>query len=176
VSPVSYEISDAALLEQPGVELPGRGQLDEVARHDEDQFATGLEVAHALLDEEQEEVAARIEKPGFQAFPGVDRDILKTHVGRVADDGLELLGQRVVEKIADLGAGRRDARVDLDADAIRVPLPEQFKEDAVTGRRLKRPPAVAAQGEHEFHDLGRREHLAESNYVLLAHEATYSGM
>ena len=35
---------------QPAIELAGGGQLDEFARHDEDEFAARIEVAHGLLD------------------------------------------------------------------------------------------------------------------------------
>ena len=126
-------------------------------------------MADALLDEEQEQVAARIEEVGFQAFFGVNRDILITDVRRVADDRVELLADRVVEKVADLGACGSDARVDLDTDTVRMPLLEQLKEHTVTGRRLERPPAVAAQGEHERHHLEWREHLAELFDVARRH-------
>ena len=62
------EMRDAALFIEPGVQLPGGSQLDELARHDEDQFAARLQVADALLDEKQEQVAARVEEVGFQQF------------------------------------------------------------------------------------------------------------
>eukprot|EP00825_Cyclidium_porcatum_P018052 TRINITY_DN2068_c0_g1_i3.p2 TRINITY_DN2068_c0_g1~~TRINITY_DN2068_c0_g1_i3.p2 ORF type:complete len:248 (-),score=40.98 TRINITY_DN2068_c0_g1_i3:2-745(-) len=51
------KMRDAALFIQPGIELFGGGQLDELARYDEDQLAARFQVADALLDEEQEEVA-----------------------------------------------------------------------------------------------------------------------
>jgi hypothetical protein len=104
-------VRDAALLKKPGVQLLGGGQLDELARHDEDQFAARLQVADALFDEEQEEVAARIEQIRFQPIFRVDRNILKTHVGRVADDGVELLAERVIEEITiSMPAGATSGR------------------------------------------------------------------
>ena len=53
------EMRDAALRVEPGIELLGSGQLDELARHDEDQLAARLQVADTLLDEEQEQVEVR---------------------------------------------------------------------------------------------------------------------
>lgn len=36
------KMRDAALLVEPGIQLPRRGQLDELARHDEDQPPPGF--------------------------------------------------------------------------------------------------------------------------------------
>jgi hypothetical protein len=156
------EMRDAALLIKPGVQFPGGGQLDELARHDEHQFAARLQVADAFLDEEQEQVAARVEEVGFQLFPGVDRNILEAHVGRVADDGVELLGQRVIEKVADLDSIGRDPGVDFEADTVATPCPQRREE------RASHPPTAPARArcwahkiKHEFDHARRREHLAE---------------
>jgi hypothetical protein len=121
------KMRDAALLVKPGVQFLGGGQLDELARHDEDQFAARLQVADAFFDEEQEEVAARVEQVRFQPIFRVDRNILKTHVGRVADDGVELLAQRVIEEIADLSLPAGAPGVDFDADTIGAALAQRAK-------------------------------------------------
>jgi hypothetical protein len=60
------EIGDRALVVEPGVEPPGAGGLEEVARRDEDQFAARLQVAHALLDEVQVKVGVAVEQVGAQ--------------------------------------------------------------------------------------------------------------
>jgi len=163
------EMRDAALLEQPAIELAGGGQFDEFTRHDENQLAARLQVADALFDEEQEEVAACVEQFRFQAFFRVDRDILKTDVGRVADDAVELLAERVGEKVANQRAFGGDAWVDLDADAIGLTGLQFVEEGAVTSRWLQRPPLVCAQVEHEGHHIGRREDLAELFDVARCH-------
>jgi len=118
-------------------------------------------VVNALFDEKQEEITARIEQLRFQLFFRVDRNILKTHVGRIADDGVELLADRVIEEITYFNAGRGNLGVDFNADAIRLPFLQQLEKSAVTSRWLKRPPLVAAEVEHEVDDGRRRENLAE---------------
>ena len=100
------KMRDAALLVKPGVQLLGRSQLDQLTRHNENQLTAGLEMANALFDKEQEKIAATIEEFRFQAFFGVDRNILKTDIGRVTNDGVELFAQRIIEKIANLGTLR----------------------------------------------------------------------
>jgi hypothetical protein len=98
------EMRDAALLVQPGVQLLGGGQLDELARHDENQFAARFQVAHAFSMKNRKRLL-RVEQVGMEmlfSFPG---NILITHVRRVADDGVELLVERVGEEIADLRPG-----------------------------------------------------------------------
>ena len=124
-------------------------------------FATRLKVMDALFDEEQEEVAACIEQIRFQPIFRVDRNILKPHVGRVADDGVELLADRVIEEITNFDAGRGNLGVDFNTDAIRLPFFQQLEKSTVTGRRFQRPALVAAKVEHEIDDGGRRENLAE---------------
>lgn len=159
------KMRDASLFDQPGVEFLGGGQLDELARHDEDQFTAWFQVADALFDEEQEEIAAAVEQCRFQAFFRVDRDILQTDIGRVADDGVELLAEWKVEKIAYLGTFRRNPRVNFDAGAIRLPGFQYIEESAVARRRLKNPAGVPAEVEHESHHIGGREDLAELGNV-----------
>jgi hypothetical protein len=56
---------------------------------------------------------------------------------------------------------RRHAAVDLDADHLGPALAQRVEESAVAGRWFEHPALVAAQVEHEGHDIGRREDLAE---------------
>ena len=86
----------------------------------------------------------------FENWPffGVDRNILKTYVRRVADDGVELLAQRVIEEITDFGARRRDTRVDLDADTIAALPPQLLEEGAIAGRELCRGLSGAILARH----------------------------
>jgi hypothetical protein len=131
------KMRDAALLVKPGVQFLGGGQLDELARHDEDQFAARLQVADALFDEEQEEVAACVEQIRFQPFFRVDRNILKAHVGRVADDGVELLAERVIEEITNFDAGRGNL------GSISMPTQSVAVLSAAGKKRRRRPKAPA---------------------------------
>ena len=126
-------------------------------------------MADALFDEEQEKVAARVEQIRFQPFFRVDRDILKTDVGRVTDDAVELLAEREIEKVANQGAFWSDAGVDFDADAVGLAGLQLVEEGAVTGRRLQRPALVRTKVEHEGHHIGRRENLAELFDVARCH-------
>ena len=127
------EVRDAALLVEPGIELLGRSQFDEFARYDENQFAAWLQMADRLFDEEQEEVATGVEQFRFETFFRVDRNILKTYVGWIADDGVELLVQWVGKKIADLCAFWCNQRIDFDTGDIVAPLTQGVEKGAITG-------------------------------------------
>ncbi|MPN51711.1 hypothetical protein SDC9_199360 [bioreactor metagenome] len=118
-------------------------------------------MAHGLLDEEQEEVAARIEELGLQALLGVGCDILIAHVGRVANDGVELLAERIGEEIAYRGPFRCDAGVDFNAHDIGTTLAQGGEKGPVAGRWFQDPALVLAEVEHESHHVGGREYLAE---------------
>ena len=163
------KVRDAALLVKPGVELLRGGQLDEFARHDEDQLAAGLEVADALFDEEQKKIAAPVEQRRFELLAGTQRDILKADVGWVADDAVELLAEREIEEIEHPGAVWRDAWVNFDTEAICLAIFQFGEKCAVTGRRFQHSTRVPAQVEHEAHHIGRRENLAELGDVAGRH-------
>ena len=55
------KMRDAALFKQPAIQFLRRGQFDELAGHNEYQFATRFEVAHAFFDEKKEKIAAPVE-------------------------------------------------------------------------------------------------------------------
>ena len=93
------EIGDRAFAIQPRVERHARGGLEKIARRDEDQFAARRQVVEALVDEEQVEVGAPVEPPRLEQRARGVADVLVAHVGRVADDGVELLVRRIGEEI-----------------------------------------------------------------------------
>ena len=155
------EIRDVALTVEPGVELLRRRQLDEFARYDEYQFPARFQVAHAFFDEKQKQVAALVEQIHRKAGSGRFGNILKAHIGRVADDGVKLLAVGIGEKILHADARRRDARVDFDADAIPSRRTQGGEKRARARRRFQHASAIAAERAHEIHDRRRREYLPQ---------------
>ena len=156
------EIGDGALVEQPGVEPPGAAGLEKVARRDEDQFAAGSEMANALLDEMQVEVGMAVEQARTQTHGGFRPDVAGLDVGRIADDGGELLVLRISKEVDVERRFRAVSGVDLD----RHTTGQQRRKRAVAAGRIKHPAAVAAQGQHAANYLGRGEYLAEGGDIV----------
>ena len=138
------EVGDRALGKEDAVERHGRGRFEQVARRDENQLAAGFQVAQALLDEEQVQVGALVEHAVAGQPPRSGRNVLVTHVGWIADDGIERLVVRQFEKIHYLRAGRGVARVDLDAHGAG----EMLQECSVATGRLQHATAVANKRAH----------------------------
>jgi hypothetical protein len=163
-SPKLDEIGDVALLEEEGVEPPRRGELGEFTRHDENQLAARAQMAHCLGDEMKVEIAAPVEHFVIEQSPRVQRDVLVTHIGRIADDRVELLRQRQSEEIHHARARGGDRRIDLD----RLAACDAARKGALAGGRIERAPKTPAQREHLLDHGGRGKHLAQGVHVELS--------
>jgi hypothetical protein len=88
------------------------------------------------------------------------QDVLVPHIGRIADDGVELFGQRIGEEIHHLRAGGATRSVELDRGAAG----QTGRERAIAGRRLEHAAAVASQREHPRHHIVAGEHLPQMGH------------
>ena len=156
------EVGERALLMQQAVESGAGGGLEEIARGDENQLATRVQMPQAFFDEEQIKIGAAVEAFLIEQRAGALVDVLKAHIGRVADDGVEFFAVGVGEEIHHLRAWRGEARVDFERHATgnaRI-------EGAIAAGRIEGTTGPAAQGQHGL-DRGRRcEYLAQTRNVV----------
>ncbi len=92
------------------------------------------------------------------------RDVLETDIGRVADDGVELLAFRVGKEIERQGPRRTVIGIQLQPHRTG----QVAQEGPVAAGGLEHAAAVAAQGQHRAHHRLRGEDLAERGDVAQA--------
>ena len=122
-------------------------------------------MAQAFVDEEQIEIGARIQAVAVAAAcdqgTGGGRNVLKAHIRRIADDGVELLVFGVGEEVDRLRTWRTVIGVELQAHCAG----QVAEKGTIAARWLEHAPRVAAQGQHGAHDRLGREHLAQCGNI-----------
>ncbi|MPN00519.1 hypothetical protein SDC9_147714 [bioreactor metagenome] len=118
-------------------------------------------MAQAFFDEEQIEVGAPVKQAFGQATQGLRRNVLEAYIGRIADDGIELLMLRVGKEVHHRSLRRTVIRVQFQPHRTR----QMAQEGPIATGRLQHPSRVATQCQHGAHHRIGRKHLTKRSNV-----------
>ena len=96
-----------------------------------------------------------VEQAGTQMHCGFRWNVAGFYIGRIADDGGELLALRIDEEIDIERALRTMGGVDFDRHAAG----QVCRKRPIATRRIEHPATLAAQGEHAADNSRRGEYL-----------------
>ena len=99
-----------------------------------------------------------VEQVAIEPRGGLRQHVAAAHIGRIADDGGELLVLGQGEEVEAARPRRTHARVEFASEGTGF---EKAQEGTIAAGRLQDAPAAAAQAQHGAHHGLGREHLPQ---------------